>query len=132
MNVVTPIGKFYQYEEKYAKQTFLRQPYQGQWHHYTWKETGNQVRRMASALKAMDLEPNSKVAIISKNCAHWIMADLAIMMAGHVSVPLYPTIPADMITYILEHSEAKVLFVGKLDNWEPQRPGVPDLSLIHI
>ena len=126
MSIETPLQKFYQYEKERSDKTFLRQPYQRQWHHITWKKAGDDIRRMATALKAMDLPPQSKIALISKNCAHWCMADLAIMMAGHVSVPLYPTIGADMINHILKHSESKVLFVGKLDDWEPQRPGVPD------
>ena len=46
------------------------------------------------------------------------MADFAIWMAGHVSVPLYPTLAAGTIRQILEHSESKLLFVGKLDGWD--------------
>src|SRR5690606_30316420 len=64
-------------------------------------------------------------ALLSKNCAHWIMADLAIMMAGHVSVPLYATITASTIHQILEHSESKLIIIGKLDDYSPQRQGIP-------
>ena len=46
-------------------------------------------------------------------------------MAGHVTVPLYPTLNADTVQYILEHSETKLLFVGKLDDWDMMKPGVP-------
>ena len=47
------------------------------------------------------------------------------------SVPLYPNLKAESITQILEHSEAKLLFVGKLDDFESMRPGVPkDLPCI--
>ena len=53
------------------------------------------------------------------------MADLAIFMAGHVSVPLYPTLAASTIGQILKHSGSRVLFVGKLDNFESQRTGIP-------
>lgn len=104
---------------------FLNQPFQGKWHEYSWSETDKQVRSMAAYLQSLGLEPGSKVAIISKNCAHWIMSDLAIMMAGYVSVPLYPTIPADIIEYVMKHSEAKVAFVGKLDEWNKQKSGMP-------
>lgn len=86
---------------------------------------------MAAYLQSLGLPPGSKVGILSKNCAHWIMSDLAIWMAGYVSVPLYPTLSADTIRYILDHSEVKVLFVGKLDGWEGMKPGVPaDLHCI--
>lgn len=80
---------------------------------------------MASALKSYGYPEASKIALISKNCAHWIMADLAIMMAGHISVPIYPTLGPDTIKHILEHSESKAIFLGKLDDYEMQKPGIP-------
>ena len=123
--IIPPYTKFIRTVRLKPETVFLNQPFQGKWYEYTWQETDNQVRRMASYLKNLGYEPGSKVAIISKNCAHWIMSDLAIMMAGYVSVPLYPTIPADIIAYVLEHSEAKAAFVGKLDNWEQQKSGLP-------
>ncbi len=91
----------------------------------TWGEVSDQVRRMATYLKAQGWEPGSKVAILSKNCSWWIMSDLAIWMAGYVSVPLYPTLAAGTVGQILTHSEAKACFIGKLDGWEQMKPGVP-------
>jgi long-chain acyl-CoA synthetase len=80
---------------------------------------------MAAFLQQQGLEPGSRIAILSKNCAWWLMSDFAIWMAGYVSVPLYPTLAAGTITQILQHSEARLVFVGKLDDWEAMRPGVP-------
>ena len=125
MKYLSPIEKFYEWEQKQPDKTFLRQAYQGQWLHKSWAKAGQEIRSMAAYLKSLNLPPQSNIAIISKNCEHWIMSDLAIMMAGHVSVPLYPTIPADLIHYCLVHSDAKVCFVGKLDDWSKQRSGVP-------
>ena len=93
--------------------------------HFTWAQVADQVRRMAAHLKAQGWEPGSKVAILSKNCVWWLMSDLAIWMAGYVSVPLYPTLTADTVRQILTHSEARACFVGKLDGWENMKPGVP-------
>ena len=104
---------------------YLRQPIDGEWHQWSWHETGQQVRRMAAYLKVFGFAPASKIGILSKNCAHWMFSDLAIMMAGHVSVPLYPNLSADSLEQILIHSETKVLFVGKLDDFEKIRPGIP-------
>ncbi len=92
---------------------------------FTWAQVADQVRRMASHLKAQGWEPGAKVAILSKNCAWWLMSDLAIWMAGHVSVPLYPTLGHDTVRQILTHSEARACFVGKLDDWALMKPGVP-------
>ncbi len=94
---------------------------------WTWKEAMDEARRMAAYIKDLNLPARSNIALCSKNCAHWIMADLAIWMAGHVSVPIFPILTADIVQYILEHSEAKLLFVGKLDPvWDDMKKGVPD------
>lgn len=93
---------------------------------YTWGELDNETRRMASYLKSLNLPAGSNIALMSKNCAEWMMADWAIWMAGHVSVPLYPTLTAESVRQILEHSESKLLFVGKLDVWDEAKAGVPD------
>ncbi|MBC8409381.1 MAG: AMP-binding protein [Rhodobacteraceae bacterium] len=121
----SPLEMMYQWEAKTADNIYMRQPIKGVWHEWTWKETGEQVRKMAAYLKSLDLPANSKIGILSKNCAHWMFSDLAIMMAGHVSVPLYPNLSAETLQQILEHSEVKVLFVGKLDDYATMRPGVP-------
>lgn len=126
MLIQSPLEKLYHWTNQKPDQTFLRQPFNGKWIHYSWKKADDEIRRMAAYLKSLQLEPQSKIAIISKNCAHWIMSDLAIAMAGHVSVPLYPTIPADIIQYCLQHCEAKVAFIGKLDDWSKQRSGLPE------
>ena len=92
---------------------------------FTWKDVADEARRMASFLRQQGFAPGARIAILSKNCAWWLMSDYAIWMAGFVSVPLYPTLAAGTITQILEHSGASLLFVGKLDGWETMRAGVP-------
>ena len=84
-----------------------------------------QVRKMGSYIKSLNLEKQSKIAILSKNCAHWIMTDLLIMMSGHISVPLYPNLSADTLNKILIHSESKLFFVGKLDDFNKMKEGIP-------
>ena len=93
---------------------------------YKWADVLDQASRMAAHLKAQGIEPGDRVALISKNTAHWMMSDFAIWMAGAVSVPLYPTLAPGTIRQILDHSGAKLLFVGKLDGWEHMKPGVPE------
>ncbi len=92
---------------------------------FTWAQVMDQARRMASHLQAQGIRPGDRVALISKNTAWWLITDFAIWMAGGVSVPLYPTLAAETIRQILQHSEAKLLFIGKLDGWAGMRPGVP-------
>ena len=120
------LQRLYHWEKTEPNRIALTQPMgNGVVQDFTWAQVGDQVRRMASHLKSQGWEPGAKVAIFSKNCAWWMMSDLAIWMAGYVSVPLYPTLAAETIRQILEHSEAKACFVGKLDGWEGMKAGIP-------
>ena len=92
--------------------------------HYTWEEVADEAYRMAAYLQAEGVNNGDRVALVSKNCAEWIIADLAIWIAGGVSVPLYPTLVADSVKLILDHSESRFLFVGKLDDWDIMKNGV--------
>ena len=121
----TPLHQFLKYEQEIPNDIFLRQPFNGQWKEWTWKQAADESRRMASALKALNLPAKSHIAILSKNCAHWMMTDIAIMMAGCVSIPIYPTLTAASIQPILEHSDAKAIFIGKLDDFASQENGIP-------
>ena len=121
---ITLLEKFYQWEKQIPDQTFLRQPVNGQWLEYSFKKTGDEIRRIAAYLKGLGLPEGAKIALLSKNCAHWIMADVAIWMAGYVSVPLYPTLTAASVQQILDHSESKVIFLGKLDDYAAQKAGI--------
>ena len=129
-NYPTLIDKFCAFEQSQPDQLFLSEPVNGAYKNFTWAEAGQQIRKMAAALNAMGLGKDDKVAILSKNCAHWIMADLAISFAGCVSVPMYPNMTADSIQQILEHSEAKAIFFGKLDGADQMRKGVPEHLMV--
>ncbi len=121
------LQRLYHWERTAPHRVALTQPMgAGAVQDFTWSQIGDQVRRMAAHLQSQGWEPGSKVAILSKNCAWWMMSDLAIWMAGHVSVPLYPTLAPETVRQILTHSEAKACFIGKLDGWEGMKPGVPD------
>jgi long-subunit acyl-CoA synthetase (AMP-forming) len=121
------LDRAYGWERQKPEELFMAQPVGGgQVRHYSWEKSLDEARRVAAYLQSFGFPPGSKIAILSKNCAQFIMSDLAIWMAGYVSVALYPTLQAATVRYILEHSEAKLLFVGKLDDWEGMKPGVPE------
>ncbi|NWA90271.1 AMP-binding protein [Pseudomonas sp. D8002] len=129
-----PLQVFFDREARHPRQRFLVQPIKGgEVQTLTWAEAGQQARCAAHWLRARDLPVGSHIALISKNCAHWIIADLAIWMAGHVSVPLYPNLTADSVAHVLEHSEAALAFIGKLDDWPAMSAGVKaDLPTISL
>lgn len=121
-----PLDVFYEREARHPRQRFLVQPIGGgQVETLTWADVGHQARCAAHWLRARELPPGSHIALISKNCAHWIIADLAIWMAGHVSVPLYPNLTAESVAQVLTHSESALAFIGKLDDWAGMAQGVP-------
>lgn len=114
------------YETAQPDRVYLTQPIGGgQVVEYTWAQVLDQARRMATHLKTQGLAPGARVAILSKNCAHFFMAELANWLGGYTTVAIFPTETADTVRYVLEHSEASLLFVGKLDTWPQQQPGVP-------
>jgi long-chain acyl-CoA synthetase len=116
----------YDHEEAWRDRVYLTQPVGGdRVEDYTWGRVLDEARRMATHLRGMGLEKGDRVAMLSKNCAHFFIAELAIWIGGFTTVAIFPTESADTIRYVLEHSEAKVLFVGKLDTWH-QQEGVPD------
>lgn len=129
-----PLQGLFRWEAERPAQIYLTQPMGGGVvQDITWGQAADQVRRMAHWLQSQGWPSGSRVAIMGKNSAHWILADLAIWMAGHVSVPIYPTFNAESLAYILQHSEAKALFVGKMDDTVALQSGVPaDLPLIAL
>ena len=122
--IKTPVEMLSQWVEKQGDSTYLRQPINGHYQDFTWRDVQQQMQKIAGALRHLGLEPGDKVAVLSKNCAEWFITDLALMHGGYISVPIYPTANADTIRYVLEHSEAKAIFIGKLDYWADQEAGV--------
>lgn len=108
------LQSFYRWERDRRDRVFLTQPMKGgEVRDWTWGEAADQVRRMATFLKAQNWEPGTRVAILSRNCAWWMLADLAIWMAGHVTVPIYPSMKPQSVRQIMEHSGAKGLLPGR-------------------
>ncbi len=116
----------YDHETNRANQVYLTQPTGGgAVAEFTWAQLMDQSRRMATHLKTQGFEPGSRIGILSKNTAHFMMAELAIWMAGFTTVAIFPTEGADTVNYVLTHSGASLLFVGKLDSFDQQVGGIP-------
>ena len=116
----TPIDMLDHWAETQPDRVFLRQPEGGVYRDLTWRQVRDQARQLAGALRSLELRPGDRVALLAKNCAEWFVADLAIMLGGYISIPVFPTANADTIRHILEHSEARAVFIGKLDRPKTQ------------
>ncbi len=132
-NSTTLLHRFLHWEESRPDAIHLTQPVPGGIAEYSWREVGDQARRMAAHLKSLQLPAGSSISIIGKNSAHWIIADLAIWMAGHVSVPLYPTMNAETLRYIFDHASIQLVFLGRAEldsNIQDMLPaGIPVVAL---
>lgn len=124
----TILDFFYANVDKLGDRRFMTQPMGGDdIKYFTFNEVLAEAKKMAGYIQSLGLPAKSQIAICSKNCAWWVIADLACWMTGNVSVPVYPTLTADTTRYILEHSESKLIFIGKLDEkpWEEMKSGIP-------
>jgi|TARA_B100001105_G_scaffold167291_1_gene134631 long-subunit acyl-CoA synthetase (AMP-forming) len=118
--------RFYEWERKLKDKPFLRQPFEDKWEEYTWGETGQMARKLATGLKTLGLPPKSHIGLMSKNCREWIIADLAIYMAGYVSVPFFPNLNSKELQSLLQFGDVSALFMGKVNTWDEIKNGIPD------
>jgi len=123
--------KFYEWEEKFKDRPFLRQPFGNKWEEYTWGEVGQMARKLATGLRSLGLRDRAHIGLISKNCREWIIADLAIIMAGYVSVPFFPSLKGKELAYVMDFGDVDALFVGKIETWDEIKNDLPkDMPLI--
>lgn len=123
--------KFYKWEKEFKDKPFLRQPFGDKWEEYTWGEVGQMARKLASGLKSLGLRERAHIGLISKNCREWIIADLAIMIAGYVSVPFFPSLKGKELAYVMDFGDVDALFVGKIETWDEIKNDLPkDMPLI--
>lgn len=122
---------FRQRVKGHPDRVFMRQAQGAGFVDITFRMAADQALRMAAALAARGVGRGDRVAILSKNCWHWIVADLAIFSLGAVSVPYYPTLSAESLREVIALSDLKAIFIGKLDDYASQASGVPD-ELIKI
>lgn len=126
MSIKSPLEMLYHWEKTTPDTIYLKQPVNGEYIEYSWGKTAEHARKVANQLISLELPAGSKIAILSKNCAEWFITDLAIMLAGHISVPIYSTASQSTIQYVLDHADCQAIFIGKLDKTDEQVAAIPD------
>ena len=111
MAIETICDVFYRSVE-YAKAEHLRYKKDGQWHAISSAELERAVEETSAGLRALGVEAGDRVAILSENRPEWAIADLATLCAGAVDAPVYATLTASQVHYILDDSDARVAFVS--------------------
>jgi long-chain acyl-CoA synthetase len=99
---------FFEVARERAGRPFLWAKRDGKYRSLSWAEAAEQVGRLARGLVALGLEPGDRVALISENRPEWVIADLAIMSAGGITVPAYVTNTVDDHRHILGNSGARI------------------------
>lgn len=127
----TLVDKIYELQSNLPHEVFLRQPFRDNWKEITYEEAVTEALRVVSGLKASGLQKGDKIGIYSKNCYQWMITEMAIMMGGFITVPFYANLVGEALEEVIALSEIKFLFVGKLENWEQAKPGIPkDLPIV--
>ena len=103
---------FFQQARTHADRPFLWRKVDGVYRSLSWGEVARQANLLSRALRARGLQPGDRVALISENRPEWLIADLAVMAAGCITVPAYTTNTVDDHRYILDNSGAKAVIVS--------------------
>jgi long-chain acyl-CoA synthetase len=103
----------------------LRHKALGIWHRVTWSEYAENVRKVAASLLAFGLRHQENVAVLGENRPEWLYTSLGIMAAGGATCGIYPTSSPEQILYLLDHSEARVIFVENEEQLEKVLPILP-------
>jgi long-chain acyl-CoA synthetase len=114
--VVSPLAMLYKREAETPNVHFMTQPYADSERTFTWAQTMELARKLAARINTYRYPKGTRIGILGKNTAEWIITDIAIMLSGHISVPIFSTAGKETISFVLEHAECPMLFIGKLDN----------------
>ena len=103
--------------EQNPEKPWLRDLREGDSDDYSWRQANEQISAIGAMLDQR-FGQGEKMVVLSRNRAHWVMADLAIISSGNVTVSMFTTLPGATADYIFELTQAKVLFVGETSNWD--------------
>ena len=128
---VMPMEMFARHVNDTPNKVYLRQPIQGEYKETTWAQAFDKTLRLAQSLLNLGLKKGDRVGILASNCDEWFIADYALVAAGLVPTPIYSTAGESVISYVLEHSEAKAIFIGEVSKANVAKQAIPD-SVISI
>ena len=103
---------FFAQAERLAAEPFLWRKQEEQWLSQSWREASKAVKILSRGLRALGVSGGDRVGLVSENRPEWLIADLAIMSAGAVTVPAYTTNTVDDHVHVLQDSGAKVVVVS--------------------
>ena len=130
INFDTISEMFISITSKYADKAAYGYKEEGVWKELTFGEVRSYVEKISGGLKNLGLKPGDHVSIVSENSRWWAMSDYGILSAKGVTTTIYPTLPAKMVKWIIQHSESRFLFCGDKKQTEKVLPMLNDLKNI--
>jgi len=106
---------FFDAVERFDRADALLYKVHGVWEPTSHRTILQRVRRIALGLARLGIVAQDRVALLSENRPEWLMADYACLLSSVIDVPVYPTLPAEQIPYILNNSGARAIFVSTAD-----------------
>jgi len=100
------------------------------WESVAWAQVDARVRDIAAGLVSLGIESEQRVAIASSTRYEWVVADLAVMLAGAATTAIYPTTSESDVTYIVADSQSRIVFAeddAQIAKLRAHRSSLPDL-----
>ena len=98
---------FFEQASRLGDEPFLWSKQEGQYRAMSWAQAARDARRLALGLRSLGIARGQRVALVSENRPEWIIADLAIMSAGAITVPAYVTHTVEDHRHVLSNSGAR-------------------------
>ena len=115
MEAKTLAEMFQNVVKKHGQKTSLMQKVEGEFKGFSYAEFGERVKNFALGLASLGITQSDRIALISENRPEWAISDFALLSLGATNVPIYPTITAQQIEYILKDSGSRIIIVSNPD-----------------
>jgi len=115
--------------ERFPKEEFISGKINGEWKKYTTTAFCETADQLSKGLTGIGIGKGSRVGVMSANRPEWNISDFAIMQLGAYQVPLYPTLAAHDIKFILQNAEISVIFVADQLLYAKLKPVCDEISL---
>lgn len=106
---------FFDSAHRYSSKAALKEKVGGVYRSITYQEMKERVEQVAAFFLEVGFEPGDKVALLSENRPEWPISDMGLISAGLVNVPVYPTLTAQQLAYILQDSGARGIIVSRVN-----------------
>lgn len=111
---------------EFPQKMWLRDRSGDQFTEWNWSDANSEINAVAAWLEKRYGNSKTNIVLLSRNRAHWMLADLAIIGSGNVTVPMFTTLPAPTAKYIFDFTDTQLLILGETDNWDAVQGILPD------